>query len=1412
MARPMLGDIELQQVQKIEVEEDQVWVQHDVPTLEGDFFQGLGRRAGRVTLTGVLTGPEVGDGLQELRHKFRAAAPVPFVADITTATRVDQVLIEEMGVRELAGKPERFEYALTLREYIPATEPERPPPPPPPPPPPSVDTGTLIVEVIVEGVPGFDHSQTTVAVEGPQEDGTSLSRTLSNRADNIWTENEFPPGTYTVTAVATEPEEMSGSASATVRTGQTEHVKIKLRPGQKIAKAFMIHFWFDKAFIEPCMRAVMRQVAKYAKTHEKEKLVIVGHTDESGNDNYNQALSERRARSAYAFLTYRVDPAAKAAAIADWDQLRRQRTTDLHDRWGTREYQYMLQDLGYYPGNVDGNHGSMTDNAVRNFQGDKGLTVDGVVGDDTWAALIEAYMDLNEESLKVPKSQFLPNCEGEILKWLGCGEKMKVPSTPPRPETPEAPSPPPPRPTCGDPAWRPNRRTEFLFVKDDKLPCKVPEPVTFRLPQGNSVGSNWCLGPGSASQRCCFITRDSNQRDRWLVQPAEPGTITVQGSIRYENGNPLADTKYVLIAPDGLFMDGENICKRPGKGKPIPGRTDANGRFAYTKPTGVGIYTLEVELPSGAHVAYAATDPPATARGSVVCKRLHQGDKNFDAIVRPGPVSQVAVNPTITLASPVVVVKKPYTNPARQAVTLGVSAPLSGSGTFTRSNPAIKFFTAAVGGSEIGFDGTDNVFTGAQLSTGVQLFAEGASPSAALDDVQLTLTLSATGLLVGSPATATMTSVELMLDIFMSRTAAGVDPAPLTQPPDSPPAAGTTARDKWYGGRFVHVQDPPGNHHGRALLIVRQVQPAAFSGDLTLRQIAVGGINITGLDNKVQVFDNEAGGIAKANPHEFNASTIPAAGLRFWVEGQNVSAALRDAGFQLGIKDVEHDGDRCAMTGVQFSNIAADVPSTPANTPRLAPASIVNTPVARHNLTVTNFDENFAPNTALVLVENSVLATNQVNLSVQVAPAGVPVSWSVQRDTRPAPDGDHLDIITMSPNPVPGVTPDAANQLRATLRANAVGTFHIRPFVDCNGNNSFDHNDPLSGNRIDREPFIIMNLVLIRVQGFGNNSRVVHNRVVTNPAPPTIAGFDIDTGITGNPFASPAVAAVHNDATVRVTGGGASGRRGLDRLMAGWINNELPVGTSITVPPGEDVVAEYRDTTGPGPPRIHRRTSIWTPPTIAPPGVLNWPATVAASGGNQVFVPGPGPAPVLVSGPVLDASPFGSEGTGGNTPVGTEGAVGPPVNPAVGPGPPPQPGVIKNPDPGGVGERWQVHMWDSPGDFCPGAHGSFPGTLSAYRFNLDFRTDLCFWTNVTGVPGATPDAACRLYSTAQTNTWTIRFDVAFNAATGAAILGTNNIIRVRDAQEKRLAAPVRSSRLETRGPISLRLLGTDART
>lgn len=52
-----------------------------------------------------------------------------------------------------------------------------------------------------------------------------------------------------------------------------------------------------------------------------------------------------------------------------------------------RELQRLLRDEGYYFGDIDGRFGAETESAVRSFQLDRNLEVDGIVGQRTWNAL-----------------------------------------------------------------------------------------------------------------------------------------------------------------------------------------------------------------------------------------------------------------------------------------------------------------------------------------------------------------------------------------------------------------------------------------------------------------------------------------------------------------------------------------------------------------------------------------------------------------------------------------------------------------------------------------------------------------------------------------------------------------------------------------------------------------------------------------------------------------------------------------------------------------------------------------------------------------------------------------------------------------------------------------------------------------
>ena len=52
------------------------------------------------------------------------------------------------------------------------------------------------------------------------------------------------------------------------------------------------------------------------------------------------------------------------------------------------DVQNFLQNQGYYQSEVDGVYGSRTGTAVREFQEDQGLFADGIVGRQTWNAML----------------------------------------------------------------------------------------------------------------------------------------------------------------------------------------------------------------------------------------------------------------------------------------------------------------------------------------------------------------------------------------------------------------------------------------------------------------------------------------------------------------------------------------------------------------------------------------------------------------------------------------------------------------------------------------------------------------------------------------------------------------------------------------------------------------------------------------------------------------------------------------------------------------------------------------------------------------------------------------------------------------------------------------------------------------
>lgn len=226
-------------------------------------------------------------------------------------------------------------------------------------------------------------------------------------------------------------------------TGQAHTVKLPPR----VMRGRLIGFLFEtnKTFLLPEALTGIRGLADFYAAHPGLRVLVTGHTDTVGPDTANLSLSDERAEAVAAYLTDDVDR---------W--LRHYSGTPGSSAWGTREDQHMLTALPdggppYYAGPVHGVLDAPTQDAVRRFQTDHGLTVDGVPGPQTRRALVAAYMAIDGTSLPA----------GTDLETHGCGEYHLAVPTPDETEEQgnrrvevfffEGPIEPPPQGTCPRP-------------------------------------------------------------------------------------------------------------------------------------------------------------------------------------------------------------------------------------------------------------------------------------------------------------------------------------------------------------------------------------------------------------------------------------------------------------------------------------------------------------------------------------------------------------------------------------------------------------------------------------------------------------------------------------------------------------------------------------------------------------------------------------------------------------------------------------------------------------------------------------------------------------------------------------------------------------------------------------------------
>lgn len=264
-------------------------------------------------------------------------------------------------------------------------------------------------------VDGTDHRITTDSEGVARVEGATLSNATVKIDDLAALRELVRPRWEQVREgdwLASEPEHTYLGARAPLPVvrirSKTPHTLV-VQPRVILARIKGMLFDTSKSFLLPNALAHLPRLTSLYANNPHSTLLLVGHTDTTGDPEGNDPLSLERAEMVAAFLRDDPDPwlvwygSSKPSA----------------KRWGAREDGLMLQAVLARTGEaVEGS-------ALVHFQRTRGLTVDGIAGPQTRRALITEYMQADGTTLPPSVELVLHGC-GESFPLDAAGESLEV--------------------------------------------------------------------------------------------------------------------------------------------------------------------------------------------------------------------------------------------------------------------------------------------------------------------------------------------------------------------------------------------------------------------------------------------------------------------------------------------------------------------------------------------------------------------------------------------------------------------------------------------------------------------------------------------------------------------------------------------------------------------------------------------------------------------------------------------------------------------------------------------------------------------------------------------------------------------------------------------------------------------------
>ena len=243
------------------------------------------------------------------------------------------------------------------------------------------------------------HAETAYTIAGP----TTFEGTTD--AEGRLLHERVPSGDYTLTLTQTFPEELklppeTHEVPLVVRRAASANPQVRrvgAIPHASLARLRGMVFDTNKTFLLPTALPALRKIRELYERHNPSRLLIVGHTDTSGEPNVNDPLSLERAKSVEQYLTDDVD-----AWLKNYEA-----SVPQKKRWGAREDRLMMLKLSGYDARPPGKsavlwyqerHNELVKSGSK--PGRSELKADGLIGPKTRTELIYEYMAQDGVSLK----------------------------------------------------------------------------------------------------------------------------------------------------------------------------------------------------------------------------------------------------------------------------------------------------------------------------------------------------------------------------------------------------------------------------------------------------------------------------------------------------------------------------------------------------------------------------------------------------------------------------------------------------------------------------------------------------------------------------------------------------------------------------------------------------------------------------------------------------------------------------------------------------------------------------------------------------------------------------------------------------------------------------------------------------